>query len=289
MTLSLTGKSQVYGILGDPVAHSLSPLMQNQAFASLGIDAIYVPFHVLPENLPAAIEGLRALQVAGVNITLPHKEAVLPLLDEVDEQARLIGAVNTIVNRQGRLVGYNTDGLGFLQSARQELGFAPEQSRIVLLGAGGACRAAVVALAAAGAASIVIANRTRSRAEQLVSEVAARFEDTGLQACTYEDDLFSAALAEADLVVNTTSVGLHGESINIFQLENINRSAAFYDMVYSKVDTPLLRAARLQGLRAVDGLGMLAGQGEEAFLLWTGRRPDPGMMRACLMKYRENG
>ena len=123
--MSLTGTSRIYGILGDPVAHSLSPLMQNQAFRSLAIDAIYVPFHVIAEQLPQAIEGLRALDVAGVNLTIPHKEAVLPLLDQIDAGAALIGAVNTVVNRQGRLIGYNTDGLGFLRSAEQELDYHP--------------------------------------------------------------------------------------------------------------------------------------------------------------------
>ncbi len=286
--MPLTGKSQVYAILGDPVGHSLSPLMQNQAFEDLEIDAVYVPFHVQPENLPQALAGIRALQISGVNVTIPHKEAVLPLLDEVDPSARLIGAVNTIVNRKGTLHGYNTDGLGFLRSAEQELGFQPAQSRVVMLGAGGACRAAVVALAAAGAQQICIANRSLGRAEQLVLDLAGHFPKTEFQACNYQDQAFLAALQQADLVVNSTSVGLKGESIENFPLENIKHSVLLYDMVYSKVDTPLLQQARLQGLRAVDGLGMLAAQGEEAFFLWTGRRPAPGRMRACLMKYRAN-
>ncbi len=287
--MSLTGKSQVYGILGDPVSHSLSPLMQNHVLTELGIDAVYVPFHVLPGCLPQAIDGLRALQVAGVNITIPHKEAVLPLLDEVDASARLIGAVNTIVNRQGALIGYNTDGLGFLRSAEQELGFNAEQSRVLLLGAGGACRAAVVALAEAGARRIVIANRSKNRAEQLVHELGGQFSETEFQALNYQEETFATALKNADLIVNTTSIGLQGESMDFFPLENIKHSALFYDMVYSQTETPLLKSARLQGLRAVDGLGMLAAQGEEAFVLWTGRRPAAGMMRTCLMKYRTNG
>lgn len=287
--MSLTGKSRVYGILGDPVGHSLSPLMQNQAFRSLAIDAIYVPFHVTSDQLPQAVEGLRALDIAGVNLTIPHKEAVLPLLDQIDARAALIGAVNTVVNRQGRLIGYNTDGLGFLRSAEQELDYHPKQSQIVMLGAGGACRAAVVALADAQVASICIANRSTKRAQRLVDELQAQFSGVTFTAVSYDSSTFFAMLEVADFIVNTTSVGLKGDSLNFLPLENIKPSALIYDMVYSCIETPLLKAAYSQGLRAVDGLGMLASQGEEAFYLWTGKRPASGMMRNCLEEYRING
>ena len=286
--MSLTGKRQVFGILGDPVAHSLSPLMQNQALRSLDIDAIYVPFHVPPERLPAAIEGLRALGVMGVNVTIPHKEAVLPLLDQVDPSAALIGAVNTIVNRNGCLVGYNTDGLGFLRSAEQELGYCAKQSRVLMLGAGGACRAAVVALADAQVTSICIVNRTRERAVRLVADLDSRYEKVTFTAASYGDASFPASVVAADLIVNTTAVGLKGESLDFLPIRNIKASALIYDMVYSRIETPLLRAANSLALRAVDGLGMLAAQGEEAFYLWNGKRPTPGMMRQCLKEYRLN-
>ncbi len=283
-----TGKTTVLGILGDPIAHSLSPLMQNEALRSLDIDAVYVPFHVLPEQLPGAVEGLRALQVAGVNVTVPHKQAVIPLLDEVDARAQLIGAVNTIVNRQNRLIGYNTDGIGFLRSVQQELGFQPQGKRIVLLGAGGACRAVVVALADAGVVDICIANRSLDRAAGLVEDLQGHFPAVAFQTVSYQAETFHSALLKADLLVNTTSIGLKGENVDFFQLENINPRSLIYDMVYSKTGTPLLHRAKSSGLRAVDGLGMLAGQGEEAFYLWTGQRPAPGLMRKCLMDYREN-
>lgn len=285
----LTGKSRVYGIFGYPVAHSLSPLMQNQAFRSLAIDAIYVPFLVTPEALPQAIEGLRALDIAGVNLTIPHKEAVLPLLDQIDAKAALIGAVNTIVNQQGHLIGYNTDGLGFLNSAQQELGYRPAGSQVLLLGAGGACRAAVVALAEAKAASICIANRSIERAQRLVADMQAQYRDVSFSAVAYGQVDFLTSVEVADLIVNTTAVGLAGETLNFLPLEKIKPSALIYDMVYSKIATPLLTDAHSQGLHAVDGLGMLASQGEEAFYLWTGQRPAPGMMRNCLRKYRTNG
>ncbi|RMF47888.1 MAG: shikimate dehydrogenase, partial [Deltaproteobacteria bacterium] len=141
--------------------------MQNEAIRRAGIDAVYVPFHVAPESLPGAVAAIRALGLAGVNVTIPHKEAVLPLLDEVTADASRIGAVNTIVNRKGRLVGYNTDGAGFVQSLREDLDFDPGGCRAVFLGAGGACRAALYALAEAGAGEIVLVNRTVERAETL--------------------------------------------------------------------------------------------------------------------------
>ncbi len=286
--MQLTGKSLVFGILGDPVAHSLSPLMQNLALEEMGIDGVYVPFHVSPQDLPTAVAGLRALQVAGVNLTVPHKEAVLPLLDEIDPSARLIGAVNTIVNRRGKLVGYNTDGIGFLRSAQEELGFQAAASRVVLLGAGGACRAAVVALAEAHAAEILIANRSRERAVKLVAELDEQFPETALAASGFNEKMFADSLESADLVVNTTSIGLKGESMEFFPLEKIKQNALLYDMVYSRFGTPLLQSAKKQGFNAVDGLGMLAAQGEEAFFLWTGKRPGSGLMRNCLMTFRAN-
>ena len=129
----LSGKSRVYGLLGDPVAHSLSPLMQNHAFQSHGIDAIYAPFHVAAEKLPAAVAGLRALDVAGVNVTIPHKETILPLLDRVDPSAQLIGAVNTVVNNRGMLTGFNTDATGFISSVKQDLKFSPAGHEVLVL------------------------------------------------------------------------------------------------------------------------------------------------------------
>ncbi len=281
--ISLSGKSKVYGILGDPVAHSLSPLMQNRAFLEHHIDAVYVPFHVLPDNLPAAIGGLRALNVAGVNVTIPHKEAILPLLDQIDPAAQLIGAVNTVVNNDGSLVGYNTDASGFMRSVCQELNFLTEGRDILLLGAGGACRAATVALASAGVKTIVIANRRQARAEKIIKDFSAHFPSVQFSAVNYNDNKYLQALSAADLIVNTTSVGLHGEKINFLPLEHIKGSALIYDMIYSLSETPLIKNARSLSLFCTNGLGMLAAQGEDAFFLWTGVRLPTAYMRQILM------
>ena len=279
----VSGKSRVYGLLGDPVAHSLSPLMQNRAFSEHHIDAVYVPFHVLPDDLPTAVKGLRALSIAGVNVTIPHKETILPLLDQIDSAAQLIGAVNTVVNNDGSLIGYNTDASGFMRSVQQELNFLPEGRDILLLGAGGACRAATVALASAGVKSIVVANRSPARAEKLISNLISHFPSVQFSAIDYNDNSYLQFLSGADLIVNTTSVGLHGEEINFLPLERIKGSALIYDMIYSVSETPLIKSARSLSLLCTNGLGMLAAQGEDAFSLWTGIRLPIGTMRRFLV------
>ena len=282
--MSISGKSRIYGLLGDPVAHSLSPLMHNTAFSQQNIDAVYVPFHVSPQQLAPAIDGLRALNVAGVNVTIPHKETILPFLDEVDPVARLIGAVNTVVNNSGKLIGYNTDTSGFIRAIHQELNFNPKNRTILLLGAGGACRAAAVGLASTGVKSIIIANRQLSRAEILIDHLRPHFSSVHFKASNYNDNSYIEALSTADLIVNTTSVGLKKEKLNFLPLEDIKGGALIYDMIYSLPETPLIRSVRSMGLLGADGLGMLAAQGEDAFFLWTGIKLPTGYMRKILME-----
>ncbi len=283
----LSGKSRIFGIFGDPVSHSLSPAMQNLAMRAAGIDAAYVPFNVAPQDLAAAVAGMRALKIGGVNITLPHKQLIMPLLDRVDPDAALIGAVNTVVQNDAELVGFNTDGLGFLQSVREDLGFEPAGKSILLLGAGGACRAAAVALLRSGVNDLSIVNRNKERAEDLVGRISHAFPSQSIRAHGLNEAGFVDDLVRADLVVNTTSIGLGGEEITFCPLAKIKTSASVYDMVYSPVETPFVAAARLRGHVAVDGLGMLAGQGEEAFFLWFNVRPEKGLMRNCLQRIRE--
>ena len=280
--MPISGKSRIYGLLGDPVSHTLSPLIQNSAFQEYGIDAVYLPFRVLSDRLSDAVNGIRALGIAGANVTIPHKEAVLPLLDQIDPSARLIGAVNTIVVNDGTLVGYNTDASGFMSSICQELGFYPAGQNVLLLGSGGACRAAAVALASAGVKSITIANRHPEKAVNLTSALIPHFPSVQFSAISYRDERYEILLSAADLVVNTTSIGLHGEELSFLPLERIKGSALIFDMIYSQSETPLVRGARSVGLLCTDGRGMLAAQGEDAFYLWTGIRLPHGYMRQIL-------
>ncbi|AMV71803.1 shikimate 5-dehydrogenase [Desulfuromonas sp. DDH964] len=280
---TVSGKTRVYGIFGDPVAHSLSPLMQNAAFAAAGIDAIYLPFQVAAPALPAAVAALRALGIGGINVTIPHKEQVLAFLDEVDPLAQRIGAVNTIVNRAGTLVGYNTDGIGLLRSLEADLQFRAAGKRILLLGAGGACRAALAALLGEGAAWIGVANRNPERALQLARELAPLAPGTSIAAFALAAAALAAVWGEVDLVINTSAVGLHGEDFPMPIATLLQPAGRIYDMVYGPRPTPLLAAARAEGRPCADGRGMLVGQGEEAFRLWTGQAPPSGVMRSRLL------
>jgi shikimate dehydrogenase len=284
--MQIHGTTQIYGIFGDPVSHSLSPPMQNEAFRLAGLDAVYLPFHVYPQELEKAVLGMRALQIRGINVTIPHKEAILPLLDDIDPLARLIGAVNTVVNRQGRLVGYNTDAPGLLRALAEDLQFNPAGKSIVLLGAGGAARAALVALAQGGAAAITIANRDPERARALVEEFRPILPGTSLAHQGLGPEALNPVLGRSDLLVNSTSVGLKDGSGAPVDAACLPVHACIYDMVYRQGGTPLLQAARMRGLRAADGLGMLAAQGEEAFSLWTGNRPPLGVMKRRILSER---
>jgi shikimate dehydrogenase len=258
--------------------------MHNAALNALGIDGIYVPFHVIPEHLPAAIAGVRALQIAGLSVTVPHKESIIPLLDEIDPAAQRIGAVNTVVNRQGRLLGYNTDAPGFLRALRETLDFSPRHQEVVLIGAGGAARAALVALAQEGAATIVVANRTLDRAITLIESYRSEFPDCHLIAAELHAESMGEFLARADLLVNTSAIGLQGESFPPAILAALKPAARIFDMVYSRqsASTPLVRQGESAGHRATDGRSMLVAQGEEAFLLWTKTAPPAGAMKAGL-------
>lgn len=280
---ALTGKTRILGIFGDPVAHSLSPVMQNAALQQAGIDAIYVPFYVTRDCLAQAVAGLKAMQVWGINVTVPHKEAICAFLDDIDEDAALIGAVNTVVLKNGRLIGYNTDGDGLVASLRDDLQFDPVGRRVVLLGAGGATRAAAVALARAGADSIVIANRTRERAEKLVADISENLPGTAFAVTGSERLALEPAVASCDLVVNTTSIGLHGDDYPGFPWQSVSPATCCYDIVYRRGGTPWQMQAEKRGCRCADGLGMLAAQGERAFQLWTGQVPPSGVMKCRLL------
>lgn len=280
----INGKTLLLGIFGDPVGHSLSPVMQNAALAAAGIDAVYVPFHVKPACLADAVASIRALNLVGVSVTVPHKELIIPYLDELDDGAALIGAVNTVVNREGRLIGYNTDAPGFLTSLQRDLQFDPQGKEVVVLGAGGACRAAVSALAGHGAARIVIANRTEGKAALIAREMSDHFQTTEFVVANLTQSSLKGALSAADLLVNTTSVGLAGESFPGHIVGGLSGRASVYDMVYAASLTPLTQAAREKNLPWADGRGMLVAQGEEAFIRWFGLKPVDGVMHAQVVE-----
>jgi shikimate dehydrogenase len=280
--LTLSGHTQLVGVCGWPVEHSLSPAMHNAAFRALGLDWRYLAFPVPPERLGEAVAGLRALGLKGANFTVPHKEALLRWVDELTPAARAIGAANTLsVAADGRLSAHNTDAAGFLR-ALGEAGFDPAGCRAVVLGAGGAARAVVYALAGAGA-QLTLLNRTPERAVQLAREFAGVNARATLVGAALEEEALRQAARVANLVVNTTTLGMwpRVETTPWPDALPFPRQALLYDLVYTPRPTQLMTQARAGGATAVDGLGMLVHQGAEAFTLWTGTEAPMAVMRAA--------
>ncbi|MBI2910420.1 MAG: shikimate dehydrogenase [Chloroflexi bacterium] len=258
------------GLIGYPIKHSISPQFQQAAFDYYGLDTRYELWEVDNAGLPDLVTGLRAPDKLGANVTVPHKEAVLPLVDELDPLAQRIGAVNTIVNREGALAGHNTDARGFLRALREEARFEPAGKRVVVLGAGGAARGVAFALAGAGVKSLAIINRSRERAEGLAAALAPLAE-----ALPWSVPTQSRALRSAELIVNCTSIGMrHGptEGRSPVPSEVIPRKALVFDIVYNPLETPLLREAKKAGAATLGGLSMLVYQGAASFELWTRRQ-----------------
>lgn len=278
---AIDGATRLIGLLGSPVAHSKSPAIHNAAFAATGVNAAYLAFEVAPEKLAAAAAGLVALGAAGWNVTMPHKTAMAALCDELSPAARIVGAVNTVVVRDGRLTGHITDGSGFT-AALTDRGFNPAGKQVALFGAGGAARAAAVQLALDGAAQLAIFNRTAAKARILAETIAA---ETGCAARAYALDdagAIRAAVTEANLVINGTKLGMapHPETCVLPDARWLARRPVVADFVYNPLQTRLLAMAAKAGCPTLDGLAMLLWQGAQAFALWTGRPMPVAAVRA---------
>lgn len=278
----ITGSTRICGIIGDPVEHSMSPVMHNAAFEALGLNYVYLPFRVHREGLKAAISGMRALNIAGLNVTIPHKMAVIPFLDKLDLLAGRIGAVNTIANENGELAGYNTDASGFLEALRAQ-GVESEGKRIIILGAGGAAKGISFILAEAGA-SLIILNRTLYRAKELASQIAQDCQQK-IEAMTLNEANLKRAFDRADILVNTTSVGMTPDVDRTPVPGNLLGSRLVVsDIVYNPLETRLLREAKAAGARTIDGLDMLVWQGALAFEKWTGQKAPFEIMKQAAIK-----
>ncbi|NLV72738.1 MAG: shikimate dehydrogenase [Actinobacteria bacterium] len=277
---AMSARTGLLGVIGHPVGHSLSPRLHNAALRSQGVDLVYLAFDVEPVQLSAAVSGLRALGVRGANVTVPHKEAVVAMLDQLDPMAARVGAVNTIVNDSGRLIGHNTDVHGFAAALRCLLPDGARGLRCVVAGAGGAARAVVAALIADGAARITICNRTLERAVELC-RVAQNWGPPGCAAVPQEES--RTLLADADLLVNATAVGLSLD-VKDFPLpvDTLHSGLVVVDVVYGTEPTALVQAARQRGARAMDGVEMLLMQAGCSYRLWTGLEPPIGVMRESM-------
>jgi shikimate dehydrogenase len=274
-------KAELLGCLGQPVAENPTGAMQEAAFRALGLNWRYLTIEVAPENLGGAIAGVRAFGMRGINLTIPHKVAVMDHLDEIAADAAIIGAVNTVRRDGDRLVGENTDGKGFLRGVRQDAGVDPRGKRVVVLGAGGAARAIVTELALAGASDVLVLNRSAGRGERMVQDLASntrgpiRFQPWQ---GTY------AVGDDADIVVNATSIGLYPDADGMppVDLSGARAGALVCDVVFNPPETRFLRAARERGLPVLDGLAMLVYQGVIGFELWTGQPAPETVMKDAL-------
>jgi shikimate dehydrogenase len=270
--MKIGGRTKIVCLLGDPVEHTLSPLIHNHAFERLGIDACYVAFRVRSEDIEIAVRAIKALNMMGANVTIPHKQRVMEFLDSIDEEARFIGAVNTITNKDGHLRGYNTDGRGFMKSLDEEK-IEASGKNIVIIGAGGAARAIGYYLAKS-AASLSFYDIDKQKCEILVQDLKKINKSVAVLSSVDEID-------SPDILINATPLGLKDTDPLPINPEIITPEMVVCDLVYKT--TPLLKEAIARGARTIDGSGMLLWQGILAFELWTGKTPPVEEMRGLLL------
>ena len=281
---AINGQTKLIGIFGNPIAHTASPRMHNAAFRHLNLNYAYVPFLVQEPELASAVTAIRALNLAGVNVTVPFKEKVLPYLDDLSEAAAKIGAVNTIVNRDGKLVGYNTDGEGFLVALNIEAGVELKGKVVAILGAGGSARGIAFELLRAGVSRLILINRSEPSLHSLVDHLKIGAY-TPIDSVTSADPTAVQLLKNADIVVNTTSAGMspNEETLPIEDTSWLSAHHVLYDIVYKPSETRLMAIAASKGVNVHGGLSMLIGQGAIAFELFTGHKAPYSIMKSAVL------
>lgn len=294
--VTLTARTKLCAVIGHPVEHSFSPPMQNAAMQALGLPWAYVAFKVAPERLGEAIRGARALGIVGMNVTLPHKETVMPFLDELDPLAEAIGAVNTIHFDGDRAKGYNTDGYGFTQSVLSDGELEMMGATVLILGGGGAARGMAAGAAAEGAKKIILANRTREKAEKIAEELGRAFADVRWEVVQASPSSLQNAAGRSQVIGNATSLGMKKDDALPIPAEALQPGQVVFDSVYVTSDpdagpgeTPLLKAAKEAGCIPVTGLGMLARQGAKSLSIWSGMEPDEDLMLSTLIRHVRAG
>ena len=274
MANEISGTTTLYCLLGWPARHSISPLMHNTAFAALSLDCRYLAFEVTPDQLSAAVQGLRALGAGGFNLTMPHKNAILPFLDDLSEAAALSGSVNTVVNENGKLTGHTTDGIGFVR-ALKEAGFSVREKKITLLGGGGAAESVLTQLALEGVTKISVFKRDNATFQKTAAfaEKVSSHTGTPIEVCPMEDAAALRGILHAsDLLINATNVGMSPqEGISLIPADALFSELFVADLIYHPMETKLLADAKKAGCPVMNGLPMLLYQGAEAFRIWTGK------------------
>jgi len=278
----ISGTTTICGVIGDPIAHTMSPSMHNAAFKACGLDYIYLPFRVKKDELGRAIAGMRALNIRGLNVTIPHKVAIRQFIDKLDDMAEKIGAVNTLVNENGIVSGYNTDAQGFLQ-ALLERDIDPAGKTVSILGAGGAARAISFILAERGA-NLIILNRTPEKAGECAGRIAQYFGREA-RAMALNNQNLKAAIKETDILVNTTSLGMSPDVQQTpVTADLLQCGTVVFDTVYNPLQTRLLMEAEKAGAKTISGIDMLVWQGALAFEKWTGQQAPVDAMRTAAIK-----
>jgi len=276
MKNEINGKTKIIGVIGKNIENSLSPLIHNQIILKYSLNFCYLPFQIAETDLGKAIQGIKALNIRGVNITFPYKEKVVKFLDEVEESAQRIGAVNTIVHSKGLLTGYNTDVIGFKKSLQEDGKLAIKGEKAVILGAGGAARAVVYALLEEGIEGICIFNRTPEKAEKIKRTLSPFFPKSRISVFSLEEKRLKDKIKKAHLLVNTTSLGMPPRVDNtpLPDEKLFHPNLLVYDLIYHPARTLFLRQAERAGAKTINGLPMLVYQGIESFYLWTGFKPE---------------
>ncbi len=273
-------KKTITGIIGYPLSHTLSPLMHNSVFKKYGMNWEYIVMETKPEDVPSALERVRKEGIRGINVTIPHKQTVMPYLDSIDKAAKTIGAVNTIVNNKGKLKGYNTDYLGFIETLKDEK-ISLKGKNVVMLGAGGAAHAVGYALSLMKPKRFSIFNIDEEMTRGLIKKLRLkRVESFNIKKTAKQD----AIIKDADFIINCTSVGMHGKEVP-YRISELKKGCFVYDIIYNPAETPFLKLAKKLGARTKNGLDMLIYQGMEAFKLWTGRKSDYKLIKIKLNSF----
>ena len=276
MKKEINGKTKIIGLIGENIENSLSPFIHNQIIIKYSLDFCYLPFQVKEADLNKAIQGIKALNIKGVNVTFPYKEKVIEFLDEVEESARRIGAVNTIVNNKGNLSGYNTDVIGFKKSLQDKGKFVIKEKNAVVLGAGGAARGVIYTLLEEGIEEISIFNRTLEKAEKIKQDFSPFFPRSSINIFSFEQNNIKDKIKEANLLVNATSIGMAPQVCNtpLPDEKLFHPNLLVYDLIYHPAKTFFLKQAERAGAKIINGVPMLVYQGIESLYLWTGFKPE---------------
>ena len=280
--MDISGKTKICGVIGDPISHTLSPTIQNSAFHHLNLDFIFLAFNVKTGELETSIQAMRSLGIYGLNVTMPHKTKVLNYLDEIDPTARFLNSANTIVNKEGRLFGYSTDGIGAI-NALKENGIDLASSKVVLLGAGGAGRAIALSIAEE-VSNLVILNRDLIKAKKLESDLKLKFK-RNISGASLSADSIKKHLLDSDVLINATNVGMtSSQKQSIVDSNLLNKNLTVMDIVYNPVETKLLTDAKKLGAKTINGIEMLIYQGAASFELWTGEKAPIDVMKIAALK-----